>query len=459
MRPKAEETIAALATAPGESGIGIVRISGAAALSVADRIFVGRRASKPSSWPGFTVRYGTVTDAAGETIDEVLLSVMRAPRSYTCEDVVEVSCHGGTLALRRVLERVLEAGCRLAEPGEFTKRAFLNGRIDLAQAEAVQDIVRAQTERSLRAGLQQLQGRLSQEIVQVRAKLIEALGVFDASFEFPDEDTGVSVDQAAALLGQAAADLARLREGARFGRFLREGLCVVICGRPNVGKSSLLNALLRHERAIVTPIAGTTRDAIEERVQIRGIPVRLVDTAGIAAARSLIDRKAIGHSRRRIREADLVLLVFDGSVTLRAQDKRLMRQVPAGATIAVINKADRPQRLDAAPLRRRFPATVCLSAKKETGLKELEEAIAAFAAGDHPPSAGQVLVTSLRHARLLGSAQKFIAQAAKSVDNGLPAEFVSQHLREALRCLDELSGRTFSPEVLSHIFAHFCVGK
>jgi tRNA modification GTPase len=341
------DTIAAIATGLGESGIGIVRISGKDALAVAGKLFLAKDGSKPSTYKTFTVHYGWVVDSSScsaadpkkyAIIDEVLLSVMRAPRSYTKEDVVEINCHGGVPAIRRVLELALQKGCRLAQPGEFTKRAFLNGRIDLAQAEAVQDIISAKTDSALKIAATQLEGVLSKRINKIREELLAVLVLLEANIDFPEEDTALAqADTLKKSIGLVNIELTSLLDSAVRGRVLREGLQAVICGRPNVGKSSLLNALLKQERSIVTAIAGTTRDTIEEVIDIRGIPVKIVDTAGIIEPRDLVEKHAVTRAKKYIDSADLVILVFDSSKPLTPQDKMLMRRLNKKRVLAVMN--------------------------------------------------------------------------------------------------------------------------
>lgn len=454
-----DDTIAAIATAVGDAGIGIVRISGPKALSVADAIFRSPRRSTPSSAPTYTLLYGWVMDQS-RVIDEVLLTVMRSPRSYTREDVVEINCHGGIVALRAVLDRVLACGVRLAEPGEFTKRAFLNGRIDLAQAEAVLDIISARTDAAREISLQQLEGRLSREITRLRQVIVETRALCEAQIDFPEEDTGVIdwVAQRKALSG-AGQQLTALLASWCTGRVIREGVHVVICGRPNVGKSSLLNALLKQERSIVTPVAGTTRDTIEEVIDIRGIPVRIVDTAGIIEPRDLVEQKAVSRSRREIRRADLVLLVFDGSRRLNKEDMLLIRRLKRKKVIAVINKIDLRQKINRSALARAFPQVIALSAKKATQLHLLEATIAELVYKGEVAGQEPAVVTNRRHVQLLSGAEKCIAEAVASIDNRVSLEFIAQSLREAAGFLDELLGSRCPDDLLEKIFSRFCIGK
>jgi tRNA modification GTPase len=453
------DTVAAIATSPGESGIGIVRMSGKDALSVADKIFVAGKGGTPSDFKTYTVHYGWIV-SGGKVVDEVILTVMRAPGSYTREDVVEINCHGGIVALRGVLELALENGCRLAQPGEFTKRAFLNGRIDLAQAEAVLDVIKAKTDAALALGVQQLKGLLSEQLRAIRTGLLEMLVQLEAGIDFPDE--GIEVAHLQQIRRKLAVTQSRLQDflrQAHYGRILREGLKAVICGRPNTGKSSLLNALLRQERSIVTAIAGTTRDTIEEIIDIQGVPVRIVDTAGIIEPRDLIERKAIRRSREYIAAADLVILVFDASKKLGGEDECIIRRVKNKQVIPVLNKIDLTQRIEKEKITTLFGNPVLLSAKKRTHIDALEEAIVKRAWGGRMAVPESALVTRQRHVEQLRRAQKLIAGALTSLDNELSSEFVAQDIRDALGHLDQILGTQFSEDVLGRIFAEFCVGK
>ena len=460
--PDINDTIAAIATPPGESGIGIVRISGPGALGIADKVFVSKDGHSPSAFKTYTVHYGWIIDGprSKQVVDEVILTVMRQPRSYTKEDVVEINCHGGITALRAVIDIVLESGARPAEPGEFTKRAFLNGRIDLAQAEAVLDTIRAKTDSALAASLYQLRGSLSKEIRRIRKGLIAALAVLEAHIDFPEEEiTPADMRKLADSLRVSLGHVQSLIASSHFGRILREGVNVVICGRPNVGKSSLLNALLKQERSIVTPIAGTTRDTIEEIISIRGIPIRIVDTAGIIEPRDLIERKAVERSRQYIQRADLVVLMFDGTRHLTRDDAMFMRLLRRKAVLAVINKLDLKQRIRREAIASHFDHVIAVSAKRNRNIDTLEDAIAGIILSGGVALQESVLVTNARHVVKLKASQKLIAQAAASLDNRLSPEFISQDIKDALGCLDEITGEKFSEDVLDRIFSEFCIGK
>lgn len=453
------DTIAAISTPVGEGGIGIVRLSGKDALAIADKIFSSKDSKKPSVFATYTTHYGWVANGK-KIIDEVILTVMRAPRSYTREDIVEINCHGGIVALRAVLDLALEKGCRLAEPGEFTRRAFLNGRIDLSQAEAVLDIIRAKTDSALKLGIEQLKGNLSKEINKIRKGLIELLAELEANIDFPEE--GISRLNPADFkkkIMQIGAQFKAILESAKLGKVLREGIHVVICGKPNVGKSSLLNALLRQERSIVTSVAGTTRDTIEEIIDIKGIPVRIVDTAGILEPRDLIEKKAVQRSRNQMELADLVILIFDGSKKISKDDEALVRKIKGKNAIAIINKIDLKQKIEKDKVLKAFGHTIEISAKKNRNINLLEEAIADLVYKGRIWAPESVAVSNLRHITSLRQAQKLIAEATNSLDNKLSFEYIAQDIKDALLCLDDILGRRPSEDLLDKIFSEFCIGK
>jgi len=453
------DTIAAIATGVGESGIGIVRISGKEALVIADKIFISRENKKPSSFKTYTTHYGWVAQGTRVT-DEVILTIMRSPKSYTKEDIVEINCHGGIVALRQVLDLVLENGCRLAEPGEFTKRAFLNGRIDLAQAEAVLDIIRAKTDSALKISVRQLRGALSYRLNKIREVLLDVLSFLEANIDFPEEEINrINPEEVLQKLNTVNNELKDILDTAKQGRIFREGIHVVICGKPNVGKSSLLNALLKYERSIVTPLAGTTRDTVEEIIDIKGIPVRIVDTAGIVTPRDLIEKKAVQHSKRHIDSANLVILLFDGSRRLSKEDTALMRKIKRKNSLAIINKIDLKQRIERDKVQRRFGEVVNISAKKLKNIGLLESRIADLVYNGKIIRSESIMVNNLRHIEAVKRAKKLIAQAVNSLDNKLSLEFVAQDIKDSLGNLDDILGRRFSEDLLDKIFSEFCIGK
>ncbi|MBF0490750.1 MAG: tRNA uridine-5-carboxymethylaminomethyl(34) synthesis GTPase MnmE [Candidatus Omnitrophica bacterium] len=484
-----EDTIAAIATPSGAGGIGIVRISGKDAIALADQLFRSKSSKKLVEAKGFTVHYGWIvknletlsppnvliggpgladsgfpTKALGndkvqeEIVDEVLVTLMRAPKSYTGDDVVEISCHGGWAVVRLVLDLVLGAGARLAEPGEFTKRAFLSGRIDLAQAEAVLDIIRAKTETFVRVSQNQLKGQLSEEIESIRQQLMSVYTTLEALINFPEDDITTQVrDDVTARIEEAHNKIQALLANSNNGRLLKEGIRVVLCGRPNVGKSSLLNILLKQQRAIVTDIAGTTRDVLEEEAQIQGIPLNLVDTAGILEPRDLIEKEAIKRSHLYIENADLVLLVLDNSVAIEEQDRLLIEQLRERNVIVVVNKNDLPTEISAASIP--FERVIKVCALTNQGIDELEDAIVKSVwQGDTVDTQG-VLISNLRHIQALKQAIVELQAACGLMDEGLSIEFISEHVKTAAIQLDAVLGRNIDEDLLESIFSEFCIGK
>jgi len=460
-----DDTIAAVATGLGESGIGIVRISGKDALAAADKVFISRGNKRPSDFETYTLHYGWIAANYGrggnqEIIDEVLLTVMRAPKSFTREDVVEINCHGGIVATRAVLELVLENGCRLARPGEFTKRAFLNGRIDLAQAEAVADVIRAKTDSALKIGMEQLKGVLSKEINYLRDILLDVLSRMEAGIDFPEDEIDASgPEEFSGRLAEAKKRLGEILSTSGQGRILREGVSVVICGKPNAGKSSLLNALLRKERSIVTSVSGTTRDTIEEIIDIKGVPIRIVDTAGIIEPRDLVEKKAVQRSKKYISSADLVILLLDGSRKLAKEDELLIKKLKKKNVIPVVNKIDLKRKIDHPRILKNFNRPVEISAKKNINIDALEEAIVNLIYSGKVEKPESVLLSNLRHIQALKKAENFISRAAVSLKEGLSLEFSAQDIKGALGCMDDVLGKNFSGDLLEKIFSEFCIGK
>ena len=451
-----EDTIAAIITPSGTGGVGIVRLSGAEAVAILARVFAGKKPGLPSTWRAYTLHYGWIKAPSGDVVDEALVSVMRAPGSYTCEDVVEISCHGGPAAVRAVLELCLAQGARLAQPGEFTKRAFLNGRIDLAQAEAVLDIIGARTEAALRASEHQLKGDLSSELEMLREMLLNVLSGIEASLNFPEDDTDEG--QGARLGADIAAVRARLASllaTARSGRILREGIKVVICGKPNVGKSSLLNALLRAPRAIVTDVAGTTRDVLEEAANIDGIPVNLVDTAGILLPRDKVEEEAVRRSRLSVEGADIVLLVLDRSLPLEEADRALAAEISNPHVIHVWNKADLPS----AGNRGLGRPSVSVSAVARQGLDQLRAMMVRIALDGEGFDGRGLVINDVRHAEALRRAESALARAGAAVQEGGSFEFAAEDIKAAVNELDAITGRNVDDDVLEQIFAKFCIGK
>ena len=449
-----EDTIAAISTPLGEGGIGIVRISGPQALRIADRLFRGK--VKPSRASTYTLHYGHIV-YQGEVIDEVILSVMRAPRSYTREDVVEINCHGGILPLRKTLEAVLQEGARLAKPGEFTLRAFLNGRIDLTQAEAVLDIVKAKSELSLRNAVSQLEGGLSSYLNRLEERLLHILSLLEANLDFPEEEVE-PLDRESILkeLARIKKELRRILEREKEGRILREGIQVGIVGRPNVGKSTLLNRMLGRERAIVTEIPGTTRDLIEEWINIQGVAFRLIDTAGWREVEDRVEKEGVRRTGEVIENADLLLVMIDGSEKITPEDERIMEATREKNRILVINKMDLGEVIDEDTL----PSPrIKISALKGEGLEELKKMMVRKVLEGEIDTGEGILVTSIRQIELLRLAYRRIEEGERGFREGMSEEFLAQDLREALSAIKEIKGEEVGEEILEMIFSRFCIGK
>ena len=463
MRATPDDTIAAIATPIGEGGLGVIRVSGPQAVPIVRRVFRDRHGHAVERWPSHRVRFGSFIDPrTGAKLDEVLVTYMRAPHSYTCEEVVEISGHGGLGVMARMLAALVTGGARLAEPGEFTKRAFLNGRLDLSQAEAVIDLIHAHTEESHRQALAQLEGGLSQAIRAMREALLEVLAYVEGGMEFPEEDLDLLPWEALfAKTDAVEARLATLLETFQTGRVLREGVQVVIVGRPNVGKSSLFNALLAANRAIVTPIPGTTRDVLEEVVNLRGYPFRLVDTAGIHTSTDPVEQEGIGRARASLEDADLVLLLLDRSESLTAEDEEAIAAVQGKRVQVVLSKADLPPLLTADELHRRIPEwpVVAVSCKERQGLVRLIETMVEAVLHGLPRARQGPMLTKLRHWEALQHTRQSLRQAIDGLAQRQSGEFIAVDLREALEGLGEIVGLNYTEDLLDKIFSEFCLGK
>ncbi len=460
MKLNAEDTIAAIATPPGAGGVGIVRVSGPRAVAIVHPLFrpQGRQGLERAA--SHRMLYGWI-ERDGQPLDEVLAVVMRAPHSYTRQDVVEVHCHGGALVTRTVLELALKGGARLAQPGEFTLRAFLSGRLDLTRAEAVQDMVEARSEWGLRVSANQLRGGLYGEIQALREDAAHVAALVAAGIDFPEEDVVFAHrEDILRRLKGVEAKLVALLETAERGRRMREGLAVAIVGRPNVGKSSLLNALLRENRAIVTEIPGTTRDTLEESLDLGGLALRLIDTAGIRDTADTIEREGIARTRRAVDQADLVLAVLDGSVALTAEDRQVLAMAPDAATLAVINKLDRMAGADPKWVGElgSLPR-VSLSALTGAGLAGLETWIRAWAVQDERPLLEHPMLTNLRQQQAAQGALGAVRSALAAIADGLGDELVAVDLARGLDALGDIVGETTADDLLNRIFAEFCIGK
>jgi len=456
-----DDTIVALSTPPGQSGIGIVRITGPEAIAIAEDVFVPAGATRrPSQLQSFTTAYGRVVDGE-RTVDEVILTVMRAPKTYTTQDVVEINCHGGIVPLRRTLELVLAQGARLADPGEFTKRAFYFGRIDLAQAEAVGDLINARTVEAQAAAMDQLEGKFSQQVNGLRDSLVDLTASLEAALDFGEMD--IEMMSKATILNACdgiAAQLTTLIDSAEVGRVLREGVKTAIVGRPNVGKSSLMNALLGHDRAIVTPIPGTTRDVVEDTINVGGAMLLLADTAGLRESQDVVEAEGIQRTQAAMQRAHLVLLVMDGSAPLGEEDVALMGTVPRDKTILVINKDDLPAGFEEQALAAWGDrAAVRISAKLGSGIDELKEVISRTIWGGGAGPGSSTLVTNVRHKVALERTRDHVIAARGAAEEGLTEEYIASDLREALDALGEIVGVTLAEDIIDRIFENFCIGK
>ncbi|MFC1703664.1 tRNA uridine-5-carboxymethylaminomethyl(34) synthesis GTPase MnmE [Candidatus Omnitrophota bacterium] len=468
-----DDTIAAISTPLGQAGIGIVRLSGKDALSIADKVFLAKGKKKASRVSTYTTHYGWIVngsqgsrpknDKRHEVIDEVLLTVMRAPRSYTKEDIVEINCHSGIVPLRKILDLVLRSGARLAEPGEFTRRAFINGRIDLVQAEAVLDIIQSKTDQAFKVSVNQLKGELSERITQIREQLLEILAHIEAEINFPEEDDvkNVSYSSLQKRIKKIETELTQILNFAAEGKMLREGVSIAICGRPNVGKSSLLNALIKKEKAIVTSIAGTTRDAVEDMVSVAGFPVRFIDTAGIATPKDEVEKAAVKKSRENIEEADIILLLFDGSRHVTKKDRELIVELKGKNIIFVVNKIDLGQKINLGKLQALCATKKIakISALKKTGLSNLERNITKRLFSHRAVHNEQILISNIRHIELLKSVKKSINQAQEAIEKALPEDFIAEELRLSLEDCDAIIGKNIKQDLLDKIFSEFCIGK
>jgi len=457
-----DDTIAALATPVGQGGIGIVRISGTEALNIAERIFRPRNAGRsPSNAGTYSMMYGDIIDPSeGAIVDEVIISVMRAPHTYTREDVIEINAHGGMAIVRKILGLALAAGARLACPGEFTKRAFINGRIGLTQAEAVMDLISARTDESRRIALEQLRGGLGEKLDAVRKELIDLCALSEAYIDFPEDEIEIRASEDIIVrLEGIREELGRLSKTYDEARFFRDGLSVAIIGRPNVGKSSLLNALLQQDRAIVTEIPGTTRDLIEEYLNINGLPVRIIDTAGIRDSGEAVELEGIKRSLGAMEKADCILAVFDGSSALERTDEELLRKLRGRNAIIVINKADLPERicLDGAPSDR-FPVAR-ISAVTGEGLDLLKSVVFTANLCDWKEEREGVVITNIRQKLSVDMAAAALLRAVDTLRADQPLEIFSLELRSALDSIGEVTGVVTHEEILDKIFSEFCIGK
>ncbi|MEG0774850.1 tRNA uridine-5-carboxymethylaminomethyl(34) synthesis GTPase MnmE [Clostridium sp.] len=454
------DTIAAIATSLGEGGIAIIRVSGDKALSIVSKIFKGKNGKSLDDIKPYTMRYGYIVDENNEHIDEVIVSFMKGPRSFTAEDTVEVNCHGGVVATNKILNEVIKNGARVAEPGEFTKRAFLNGRIDLSQAEAVIDIIRAKTELSMKSALVQSEGGISKEIRKLRDTLLSTIAHIEATVDYPEDDLEeVTAEAAVSELKDIKDNIENLINTSDEGKILREGLSTVIVGKPNVGKSSLLNALIRENRAIVTDIPGTTRDVIEEYINISGVPIKIVDTAGIRETDDVVEKIGVERSKGKIDEADLVLLILDSSRSLDDEDREIIEHIKEKKYIILLNKSDLDGKIDKDDLKALNSKYILeISAKTGEGLKEVKNIIKdLFFKGEIDTN--NIIITNTRHKEALFRSMESIESAIDTLINTFAIDLASIDIRNAWTYLGEITGDSLEENIIDKIFKEFCLGK
>lgn len=458
------DTIAAISTPMGEGAIAIVRLSGQEAISIGDKVFQSPNGKRLSNVPSHTINYGHIKDpATDEIVEEVMVSVMKGPKTFTREDLIEINCHGGIVSVNRVLQLVLSQGARLAEPGEFTKRAFLNGRIDLSQAEGVMDLIRAKTDRAMNVALGQVEGRLSKLVRHLRQEILETLAHVEVNIDYPEYDDveemthNVLIEKATGV----KSEIEKLLRTSQQGKILREGLGTVIVGRPNVGKSSLLNSLVHDTKAIVTDVPGTTRDVIEEYVNVRGVPLRLVDTAGIRETEDIVERIGVERSREYLKKADLILLVLNYHDDLTQEDEHLFEAVSGMDYIVIINKTDLEQKIDLERVKTLVDGKPVISTSllQEQGIDELEEAISSLFFESGVEGQDLTYVSNTRHVALLNQAKNSIDEAIMGIESGVPIDIVQIDLTRTWELLGEIIGDAVHESLIDQLFSQFCLGK
>ena len=467
-------TIAAISTAMSNSGIGIVRMSGEEAVTIADRIYKGKKGKKLSEQPSHTIHYGYIADGE-DTIDEVLVMLMRGPHSYTGEDTVEINCHGGVYVVRRILETVIKYGARPAEPGEFTKRAFLNGKMDLSQAEAVGDLISSKNEYALRSSVSQLKGNIKTEIQKIREEILYHTAFIETALDDPEH---ISVDGYGEKLEEVVEEhmksLKHLLSTCNDGRMIKEGIKTVIVGKPNAGKSSLLNVLLGEERAIVTEIAGTTRDVLEEHMNLQGISLNIVDTAGIRDTEDVVEKIGVDRAIENAKDADLIMYVIDASAPLDENDDDIMRMIHGRKAIILLNKADLSTILGKDEIKKKYdsenknaeneetadyPAIIEISAKNGQGIDELEQTLKEMFFEGKLSFNDEIYITNVRHKTALNNAYEALKKVKESIDMGMPEDFYSIDLMDAYEELGSITGETIGEDLVNEIFSKFCMGK
>lgn len=454
-------TIASISTAPGIGGIGIIRMSGAQTFEILEKIFKQKNPQKIEDIKGYTIKYGHIVDNE-KIIDEVLVSYFKAPKSYTTENMCEINSHGGTVILKEILELCLKNGAELAEPGEFTKRAFLNGRIDLAQAESVIDIINAKSEKEAKSSINQLEGFLSRDISEIKQGILDVLVNIDVTIDYPEYDTPeVQKKEIKDMLENTINKLSRLEKSFDNGKIIKDGIKTAIIGKPNAGKSSLLNAILKEDRAIVTALAGTTRDTIEEFVTVRGVPLKLVDTAGIREAVDEVEKIGVEKSIKQAQDADLEIAIFDSSKPLDVEDLEILNLIKNKKTIILLNKTDLKQVIseDDDRLTSVTSNILKISALNKTGIEELYDKISEMFNLDEINLDNEVLITNLRHKNIISKAKENALNAKNALENNMPIDIIAIYIRQILDDLGEITGEVVTEDIINEIFSKFCLGK
>jgi len=454
-------TIVSISTAPGIGGIGIIRMSGEKSFEILDKIFKPKTSQKIEDIKGYTIKYGHIVEN-NEIIDEVLVSYFKAPRSYTTENMCEINSHGGNVVVKKILEICLKNGAELAEPGEFTKRAFLNGRIDLAQAESVIDVINAKSDKEAKSGIKQLEGYLSKEIKCIKQEILDVLVNIEVTIDYPEYDTPeVQEKEIAQMLESVGKKLKKLEKSFDNGKIIKDGIKTAIIGKPNAGKSSLLNAILKEDRAIVTDIAGTTRDTIEEFVTINGIPLNLVDTAGIREASDEVEKIGVEKSIKQANDADLIIAIFDSSKDLEEEDIEILNLIKGKKSIILLNKSDLNSKIDEND--ERFTSIteniLKISALNKSGIDELYEKIAELFNLNEINLDNEILITNIRHKNIISKSLENVNKAKEALEINMPIDIITIYIKEILEDLGEITGEVVTEDIINEIFSKFCLGK
>lgn len=452
-------TIAAISTAPGIGGIGIIRMSGEDCFEILEKIFKQKNPQKIEDIKGYTIKYGNIVDN-NEIIDEVLVSYFKSPRSYTAENMCEINSHGGIVIVNKILDLCIKNGAEVAEPGEFTKRAFLNGRIDLSQAEAVIDVINAKTEKEAKISMEQLEGNLSEKITKIRKMIISVMADIEATIDYPEYDLEeVTNSRILSILDDVDNLLDSLEKSFYNGKILREGISTAIIGRPNAGKSSLLNVILNEERAIVTDIEGTTRDTIEEYISIDGVPLKIIDTAGIRNSEDEVERIGVKKAVEIAKKSDIVIAIFDINKSLNKEDEEILQLLENKNAIIILNKIDLEKNIDLDKINSLNKPVVEISTKTKEGINELYEEISKLFKLKEIANDGETIVSNVRHKNIIINSRKNLKEARETIKNNMPIDIISTYLKEIIEELGKITGETVTEDVISEIFSKFCLGK